>query len=167
MSIHQSTHSSQGAERVYTLVLNTEGKALVCHTDISHVGSGWSMLAASLPDGDDPIQAAKQRLYDLGYESQHWFYLGSYVNIEKQAVHFLFARNAYRVYTSPFYGKSFHWVCPRELRYALLDGRITRVGDATTVALAMYLMEPHKTRDTAVSPPYSSLSSSSPTRTDT
>ncbi len=152
MSIHQTTHSNQDTERVYTLVLNTEGKALVCHTDISQVGSEWSMLVASLPDDHDPIQAAKQSLYDLGYESQQWVYLGSYVSIEKQAVHFLFARNAYRVYTSPFYGKNFRWVCLHELRYALLDGRITKVGDATTVALAMYLMEPHKRRDTAVSP---------------
>lgn len=151
MSICQDVHSSQSIERVYTLVLNKEGNVLICQTEANYTGHAWSMLMTSLPGGCDPVQAARQALYDLGYESQHWVYLGSYVGMEKQAVHFLFARNAYRVYTSPLYGNGYRWVSPHDLRYALLDGRVTKVGDATTIALAMYLMEPLKVCDTAVS----------------
>ncbi len=165
MTVCQNSRSSQDAEQVYALVLNTEGNALICQTEADRPGHVWSIPMTCLPDGHDPVQAAQQTLFQLGYESQHWFYLGSFIGGENQIVHFLFARNAYRVRTSPFYNNGFRWVCPRDLRYALLDGRITKVGDATTVALAMYLMEPHKTRDTAVSPTYV-FPSSSPIRTD-
>jgi hypothetical protein len=132
-------------EQAYALILNPDGKALVRQTKTTcTVPFYWTMFKVDLPDSQDPLKVAREELFTLGYESGDWVYLGSYANAGKEVIHFLFARDARAAFSraTPPPPKDVNWVSLRDLRYALLDGRIGQVGDATSIALAMFLMTP-------------------------
>lgn len=136
-------HHPSALEQAYALILNPDGQALVRQSRTNcTVPCYWNMFKVDLPDSHDPLKVAREELFSLGYESGDWVYLGSYTNAGKEVIHFLFARNA-RAARSPFTPpKDVDWVSLRDLRHALIDGRIGQVGDATSIALAMYLMTP-------------------------
>lgn len=134
-------------ECVYALILNDNDCALVRHVSTPGNTPYWTMLKAKLPTGQNPICAAQAELDSLGYRAAKWMYLGTYVDGESRVIHFLFAKNA-RLQTVATPGKNgVQWVSLEDLRYALLDGRIGKIGDATSIALAMYLTGSHAKRE--------------------
>ncbi len=139
------------AERVYVLVLNADGNVLV--RQVHSIPRSWTMLRASLDGNEDPIMVARMELSALGYESTHWVYLGSFSNAEGRVIHFLFARDARRTSSLGAGTNGVQWVSLRDLRYALLDGRIGQIADATSIALTMYLMALHQRIETTASSP--------------
>lgn len=143
-------------EKVYALILNADGKVLVRqeHTNGS-ISLNWTMLWASMADNQDPVTIARCELSRLGYQCTHWVYLGSYANSEGRINHFLFARDARESLAALPGKKGVEWVSLRDLRYALLDGRIGQVSDATSIALTMYLMALHQRAEAAASSPSS------------
>ncbi len=137
---------------VNALILNDAEQAMILE-EYKH-GSGWSswqVLGGFLQEGEDPLTAVKRELLnETGYTSNTWYYLGSYVGKANHHVgvgHFFCARNAQKV-TQPTHQHpeeyQLKWVPLRDLRLALLDGRIAVVSYAVTVALTMLTLEARK-----------------------
>ncbi len=146
--------SLTSTEQVYALILNSDGKALVRQVLPSlNASIHWTMLRANLADNQDPVAVARDELFAYGYESPSWIYLGSFTSSEGRVFHFLFARDAQKAPCEQCGKNGVQWVSLRDLRYALLDGRIGQMSDATSVALSMYLMALHHKSETAVTPP--------------
>lgn len=125
---------------VNALVLNKAGEALVLEVEKPNSGVYWQMLASYLTPKDDPFTAVQHRLEQLtGYQARQWSYLGSHA-IEANRLFgtgFLFcARQAHQV-TEPLAAEgTVKWVSLVNLRYALLDGRISIMSHALTVSLS-------------------------------
>jgi ADP-ribose pyrophosphatase len=106
--------------------------------------STWQVLGSYLEQDEDPGTAVKQQLLNLtGYESNDWVYLGSFVadaNRHGGVGHFFCARGATLVQEaadSPNQDVQVRWVSLKELKYALLDGRISGASYALNVALTL------------------------------
>lgn len=128
---------------VNALVLNTAGEALVFEVEKPGSGVYWQLLDRYLQPQEDPFTAVQQKLQHMtGYQTRQWAYLGSHA-IEASrlfGVGFLFcAQQAVQV-AEPApnrpEGVVVKWVPLVNLRYALLDGRISIMSHALTVSLS-------------------------------
>lgn len=130
---------------VNAMVVNKANEALVLE-GYKH-GAGritWQIVGGYLEPGEDPLTAVQRELLEeTGYETKDWSYLGSFVVDPNRHIgigHFFCAQNVEQV-AEPDSGDleeyEMKWVPLKELRYALLDGRLAAVSYATTVALAM------------------------------
>ncbi|MCB8977654.1 MAG: hypothetical protein H6657_09555 [Ardenticatenaceae bacterium] len=125
---------------VNALVLNSAGEALVFEVEKPGGGVYWQILESSLQPNDDPFTAVQQRLEQAaGFQAKQWSYLGSHA-IEVSRLFgtgFLFcARQAKQVAEPIWDGGEAKWVSLVNLRYALLDGRISIMSHALTVSLS-------------------------------
>lgn len=129
---------------VNALVVNEAKQALVLEAEKTGGGLCWLMIGRYLQPDEDPFTAVQQKLLELtGYQTRQWAYLGSHGVSESQllGVGSLFcAQRAHQVATPcpeaqlPYIVK---WVPLTDLRYALLDGRITTMSHALTVSLSL------------------------------
>ena len=128
---------------VNAMVLNTAGEALVFEVDKPGSGVYWQMLDRYLQPKEDPFTAVQNKLQQMtGFQTRQWAYLGSHA-IEASrlfGVGFLFcAQQAVQVAEpAPLRteGVAIKWVSLVNLRYALLDGRISIMSHALTVSLS-------------------------------
>lgn len=133
---------------VNAIVFNDAGEAMVLEGYKHGVGSSsWQVLGGYLEDGEDPMTAVQRELLEeTGYCTDDWLYLGSYVVDANRHVgvgHFFCGRNVQQVAqpaSSDMEAAAIHWVSLRDLRLALLDGRIAVVSYAVNIALAMLLV---------------------------
>ena len=102
------------------------------------------MMGGYLTLDEDPFTAVQRLLLAItGYQTTHWSYLGSHVSDRNQsdgAGYFFCAQQVRPVAgmqpnEPDRYGVK--WVPLTDLRYALLDGRITIMSHALTVSLAL------------------------------
>jgi ADP-ribose pyrophosphatase YjhB (NUDIX family) len=134
---------------VNVLALNESGEAMIFER--SHGGGGfssWRVIEGRVADGEDPMTAVRRTLLEeTGYQSEHWMYLCSYtITDDRQELgvgHFFCARNA-RPITAESQLKlttdrdqRLKWVSQQDLRYALLDGRISILSYAITISMAL------------------------------
>lgn len=108
--------------------------------------SSWQVIGRSLQDNEDPMHAIQQDLYiRTGYVCTNWIYLGTFVIDETQkcgAGHFFCARLLHKNIKpdkAATDGLNLKWVEKRELKQALLDGRIAVINHAVAISLAMVM----------------------------
>jgi hypothetical protein len=104
------------------------------------------MIGRNIQVDEDPMRAVQQDLLKrTGYTCTNWIYLGSFVVDEAQsegAGHFFSARLLERTSTPnelSAHGLKLRWVAKRELKQALVDGRIAVINHAVSICLAMVL----------------------------
>lgn len=134
------------------VVLNETGEILI-HEGYRHGARrhSWQMVEANLDRAEaDPFCSIQRALGEVGYASDHWRYLGSFVVDGDQHVsvaHFFLAMDARRVEeaTAP----EWRWVSRDELHAALLDGRVNLLNYATNLTLAYIALE-RRTRQSEI-----------------
>jgi ADP-ribose pyrophosphatase len=110
--------------------------------------NGWQVVGGYLEEGESPLAAAQRELVEeTGYASDNWRYLGSFIVDANRHVgtgHFFLAADARRV-QEPAHNDleefSVHWVSLKELKYALVDGRINVISYAVNISLALITLE--------------------------
>lgn len=129
---------------VNALVLNEAKQALVLETEKAGGGVYWLMLGRYLQRDEDPFTAVQQKLLELtGYQTGQWAYLGSHAVDESQllGVGALFCAQQARPVATPCMNQQLaytvRWIPLTDLRYALLDGRITSMSHALTISLSL------------------------------
>ena len=129
---------------VNALVLNAVGEALVFEVEKPGSGVYWQLLHRTLQPKEDPFTAVQQQLQQMtGFQPSQWAYLGSHA-IEASRLFgmgFLFcAQQAVQV-AEPAPNcpdvLTIQWVPLVDLRYGLLDGRISIMSHALTVSLSL------------------------------
>ncbi|NHZ71630.1 MAG: hypothetical protein GWP17_00885 [Aquificales bacterium] len=108
--------------------------------------SSWQTIGRGLKKNEDPMLAAQRDLLlRTGYTCKSWVYLGTYVIDESQeegAGHFFCAQSIKKTAvpdTQYTHNIKLKWVSKRELKQALLDGRIAVINHAVAVSLAMVM----------------------------
>jgi hypothetical protein len=141
---HVPVSSPHKLDYVNALVLNSMGEALVFEVQKPNSGVYWQLLDRYLQPKEDPFTAAQQKLKQMtGFQTSQWAYLGSHA-IEASRLFgmgFLFcAQQAVQV-AEPEPNRpevlAIKWVPLVDLRYALLDGRISIMSHALTVSLSL------------------------------
>lgn len=129
------------------LAFNEKGQALIVEDLTANSAWGsWHLVNGILQKGEDPIQAVQDQLLKFtGYQSDHWLYLGSFMlNTNQPDVngHFFAALGVKDTDHAHFFDVntcSLKWVSRKDLKYALLDGRIGVMSYAVTASLALLL----------------------------
>lgn len=133
---------------IIALVLNEAGEALVWERQKPGGGACWQMLEQILQAHEDPFTAVQQALLaQTGRQTEQWAYLGSHVVDASQPVgigYFFCAQKSHEVGAAaqewqtpdgePLCPK---WVSLTDLRYALLDGRLTVTRHALVVSISL------------------------------
>lgn len=130
---------------VNAAVFNEAGEAMIIEGYKHGMGSSsWQVMGGYLEKDEDPFTAVKRELLEeTGYCSDDWFYMGSYVIDANRHVgvgHFFCALNARQVAqpnNDDLEAYQVKWVSSRELRHALLDGRIAAISYAIAISLAL------------------------------
>jgi hypothetical protein len=132
---------------VNALALSNSGEAMIFERDKLDTGMlSWRVIGSYLKNGEDPMVAAQRTLLDeTGYSSDEWLYLGSYVMADSDehqtgVGHFFCARDAQQIARPQGNGPDglkMKWVSQRDLKYALLDGRISVLSYAITISMAL------------------------------
>ena len=138
---------NQDTDYFNLLAFNEKGKALVLEDLSANSAWGsWHLISGVLAKGDDPTTAAQQKLLHFtGHRSDNWLYLGSFMlNPTKPDVngHFFAALGAQMIQEGHLFYKHdccLQWVSRKDLKYALLDGRIGMMSYAVTTSLALLL----------------------------
>jgi ADP-ribose pyrophosphatase YjhB (NUDIX family) len=135
------------ADYVNVLALNEAGEAMILEHGQNGGGySSWRVIEGQVAQGEDPMTAVQRTLLEeTGYQSDHWMYLCSYtITDDHQRLgvgHFFCARNARQL--ADHYcvdlaqDRKLKWVSQRDLKYALLDGRISTLSYAITISMAL------------------------------
>lgn len=132
---------------VNALALSDSGEAMILERGKPGGGmSSWRVVGGYMSNGEDPMTAAQRTLLDAtGYHSDEWLYLGSYVMSDSEQAesgvgHFFCARDAQQI-ARPNVGSlediEMRWVSQRDLKYALLDGRVSVLSYAITISMAL------------------------------
>jgi ADP-ribose pyrophosphatase len=130
---------------VNVMVLNGDQEVLVLEGYKQGVGRiSWQMLGGYLEKNEDPLTAVKRELLQkTGYHTTNWVYLGSYVLNTNRHVgvgHLFCAQNVQKA-GNPIHtdleSVTVKWVPLKDIRYALVDGRLAIMSHAMTVSLAM------------------------------
>lgn len=130
---------------VNAVVLNGEQEVLIIE-GYKH-GTGrvcWQIVGGYIETGEDPFSAVQRELLEeTGYGTHDWSYLGTYIVDPNRHVgvgHLFCAQNV-SLMSAPQHDDleafTVKWVPLKEVRYALLDGRLSTLSHATTVALAL------------------------------
>lgn len=134
---------------VNALILNEAGEAMILegYKD-DNSWSSWQLAGGYLEEDEDPYTAVQRELLEeTGYSCAQWLYLGSYTIDANQQVgvgHFFFATGAQRIADpdlSNLEAIDVKWVPIKDLKYALVDGRISVISYAANIALALLLIE--------------------------
>ena len=134
------------------LAFDEKGRGLIVEDLTANSAWGsWHLINGILKKGEDPILAVQNRLLNFtGCRSDNWLYLGSFMlNPAKPDVngHFFAALGAKPTGEAHFFDTqtcNLKWVSRKELKYALLDGRIGVMSYAVTTSLAL-LLSPNTT----------------------
>lgn len=129
---------------VNVLVLNEQGNALIFEREERGPSLlTWRLISENLDEGSDPLLAVKQALsHQAGLHSDEWRYLGSYTigsYLPARVGHFFVAQHARQIAPPNMPGRA-KWVTMKDLRYALLDGRLSAISHAMTVSIALLTM---------------------------
>lgn len=132
---------------VNVFVMNESGEVLVLEgNDNGRSWSSWQMVGRDLKLDEDPMLVAQQDLLlRTGYVCKNWTYLGTYVIDESQkagAGYFFCAKLHKKIQTpdkTHTQNLELRWVPPREIKQALVDGRIAVINHAVAVSLAMVM----------------------------
>jgi hypothetical protein len=129
------------------LAFNELGQALILEDLTANSAWGsWHLINGALKKGEDPIGAVQRSLLKFtGFHSENWLYMGSFMlNASKPDVngHF-FAALGTKLVANPQHVDPLicrmKWVSRKDLKYALLDGRIGVMSYAVTTSLALLL----------------------------
>lgn len=133
---------------IIALVLNEVEEAMIWEGQKSGGGPYWQVMEQFLSPDEDPFTAVQQALLaQTGRQTDHWAYLGSHIVDTSQPVgvgYFFCAQHTHEVaavtpkWQTP--GEEMlcrHWVPLTDLRYALLDGRLTVTRHALIVSLSL------------------------------
>ena len=143
----QQNPSIQLQDYVNAFIVNEANEVLVLEgTDNGRSWSSWQVIGRNIQGDEDPMRAVQQDLLRrTGYICTNWIYLGSFVVDETQSLgagHFFCAR----LLESPntpnevsANGSKLRWVVKRELKQALVDGRIAVINHAVAISLAMVM----------------------------
>jgi ADP-ribose pyrophosphatase len=107
----------------------------------------WQVVGGYLEEGEDPVTAVQRELLEeTGYQAQEWLYLGSFIQDANRYAgigHYFCARKAVQI-AEPCHNDleafGIKWVPLKDLKYALLDGRISGSSYAINVALALLML---------------------------
>jgi hypothetical protein len=130
------------------VVLNEAGEILI-HEGYRHGARrhSWQMVGAYLEGAEaDPFCSIQRALGEVGYVSNSWRYLGSFVVDGDQHVsvaHFFLALDARPAAESGSFplAPEWRWVNRADLQSALVDGRINLLNYATNLMLAFMALE--------------------------
>jgi hypothetical protein len=143
----QQTISIQIEDYVNAFVVNDANEILVLEEkENGRSWASWQMIGKELTSDEDPILAVQQELLiRTGCTCKDWIYLGTFVMDaahEIGAGHFFCAKTVKKV-TKPntTHSQQLKWVAKREMKQALLDGRIAVLNHAVAVSLAMVMCE--------------------------
>lgn len=144
---NQKSVAIQLQDYVNAYVINEAGEILVLEEkENGRSWASWQMIGKGLTSDEDPILAIQQELLlRTGYTCKDWVYLGTFVIDDKHetgAGHF-FCANAVEKITTPLetYAQKPKWIAKREMKQALLDGRIAVLNHAVAVSLAMVMCD--------------------------
>jgi hypothetical protein len=143
---------------VNAVVLNKAGEALILEGSPDGRGwASWHMIGRSIQLGEDPILAVQQDLLErTGYKSNQWLFLGAYTighnQIDRNEIdrdqptgagYFFCAHNIHPAtpLVSPHENLRLKWVTKKELKQALLDGRIAVINHAIAAYMALTLCD--------------------------
>lgn len=130
---------------VNAVVFNEQGEAMILE-GYKHGArrSSWQVVGGYIENGEDPLAAVQRELLEeTGYQSDEWRYLGSFVMDANRHVgvgHFFFCLNAKEIATpkpDDLESWSIRWVSIKDLKYALVDGRISIISYAMNISLAL------------------------------
>ena len=149
---------------VNLVAIDEAGRVMVIEDLTTNGGWGcWHLISSGLTEKDNPMAVGQHKLLlTTGYSSANWLYLGSFaldVNNPEAAEHFLVAQNVTCVHTlhqSSSQTCAVKWISQRQLRYALLDGRLGSMRDALTATMALLTLLPNLPK------PLSNISDSHP-----
>lgn len=134
---------SRSDNYVNALVLNEFGEALILPTFNPHSERmEWQLVSGGVEPGEDPLTAVQRILHaHTGCETRDWTYLSSYLSdlgCHAGVGHFFCAQKV-KQSTLPVQttAPKPHWIPLKELRYALLDGRIASISHAANISLAL------------------------------
>ena len=144
---NQQTISIQLQDYVNAFVVNEANEILVLEgKENGRSWSSWQMIGRELRPDEDPILAIQQELLiQAGCTCKDWVYLGTFVMDVTQEIgagHFFCAKALEKI-TKPdtTHSQKLKWVARREMKQALLDGRIAVLNHAVAVSLAMVMCD--------------------------
>ncbi len=129
---------------VNAIALNESGEVLIL--PVYHCYSGrvsWQLIGGGIEPGEDPLTAVQRILHThTAYATNDWTYLSSYFSDScghEGVGHFFCAQKVKLTagFTPPTASEPPQWIPLKEIRYALLDGRIASISHATTISLAL------------------------------
>ncbi|MBX3059835.1 MAG: NUDIX domain-containing protein [Anaerolineae bacterium] len=128
---------------VNALVLNESGEVLILPVLNPHSERmEWQLVSGSVEMGEDPLTAVQRILHThTGCQTSDWTYLSSYLSdlgCQVGVGHFFCAQKV-KQSTPPAQtmAPKPHWIPLKELRYALLDGRVASISHAANISLAL------------------------------
>ncbi|HRQ41926.1 MAG TPA: NUDIX domain-containing protein [Chloroflexota bacterium] len=139
--------STRADDYVNALVLNESGEVLILPAPDPHSGRvAWELVGGGVEPGEDPLTAVQRILQThTGCVTNDWTYLSSYLTdlgCHVGVGHFFCAQKARQTVlpsaqtaASPI--RAPQWIPLKELRYALLDGRVASISHAATISLAL------------------------------
>ena len=143
--ISEGKHA-QTRDFVNALAISDAGEAMIFEEGATKDGGmSWHVVGGPIENGEDPMSAIQRALLEsTGYSSDTWLYLGSYMLAEADhdlgVGHFFCARDARSVgqpVSETHREMKIRWVSQQDLRYALLDGRISILSYAITISMAL------------------------------
>ncbi len=146
---NQKSAPIQLQDYVNAFVLNEADEILVLERkDNGRSWSSWQMPGRGLTVDEDPILAVQQELLlKTGYACKDWVYLGTFVMdaAHEMGAGYFFCAKALENSITPdeTHSKKLNlkWVTKREMKQALLDGRIAVLNHAVAVSLAMVMCD--------------------------
>jgi hypothetical protein len=124
------------------VVLNEAHEALVLkRVNPSLEIFNWELLVGYMNKDESPLDVMQRQLMTVaGCFSSDWVYLGTFETDEKPQTgvgHFFLVRNAKKLESAqPMRDWQVEWVPLKQLKLAILDGRISRLSHAMNVAMA-------------------------------
>lgn len=124
------------------VVLNEAHEALVLkRANPSLELFNWELLVGYMDENENPLDVMQRQLITVaGCFSSDWIYLGTFEtdnHAQTGVGHFFLARNAKKLEPAqPLNGWKMEWVPLKQLKLAILDGRISRLSHAMNVAMA-------------------------------
>jgi len=131
---------------VNALPLSETGEAMIFERGKNGSGAySWQVVGGYVEEGEDPMTAIQRVLLEKsGHSSEDWVYLGSYMITDTEHQmgigHFFCAQNTQQATQSPDFtheDMEIKWVSQRDLKYALLDGRISVLSYAITISMVL------------------------------
>ncbi|MCL4266490.1 MAG: NUDIX domain-containing protein [Anaerolineae bacterium] len=132
------------SDYVNALILNEAKEVLILPTPNLYSGRiCWQLIGGGIEQDENPLTAVQRILHaHTGYVTNDWTYLSSYLSDSCGYVgagHFFCAQKVKQTAAliPQTASSAAQWIPLKELRYALLDGRIASISHATTISLAL------------------------------